>query len=272
MSGTGIKKNRISDNRTLAYVAPFVAFMLLIGVKDLPGIHIDHPDRPWWQFAPEHWVYPLQTLVSLGLIAFFWKCYTFRPMKGIGFGAVIGVIGIMVWIVPTWLHDLWQVENWTQPEWAESLPFVNDDRPLWALLGLSPRTEGGFDPTIPFFANNPIAYWTTVVMRFIRMTIAVAFLEELFWRGFLWRYLVNMDKPFWKTEFGIKRWKPIAITIALFVLVHAPEDYLGCIIYGILISWVAIRTKSLAACVVCHGVSNFILGVYIMHTEKWGLW
>ena len=100
----------------------------------------------------------------------------------------------------------------------------------------------------------------------------VALLEELFWRGFLWRYLVNMDKPFWKTEFGIKRWKPIAITIALFVLVHAPEDYLGCLVYGILISWVAIRTRSLAACVVCHGVSNFVLGVYIMATQKWGLW
>lgn len=262
--------SRLAGNRTLAYIAPFAAYMLLLHVKDVPGVHIAHPDRPWWQFAPEHWLYPLQTVVALGLVAFFWKQYTFRPLKGIGFGALIGVLGIMVWILPTWLHDAWRVDAWTQPQWAEKLPFVSEERPLWAMFGLAARTEGGFDPTL--FANHPAAYWGTVLLRFIRMTIAVAFLEELFWRGFLWRYLVNMDRPFWQTPFGIPRWKPVAITIVLFMLVHAPEDYLGCLIYGILISWVAVRTRSLAACVVCHGVSNFILGVYIMATQKWGLW
>lgn len=262
-------KPKLRDNKTVAYVAPFIAFMLLLLVKDLPGVHIDHPDRPWWQFAPEQWIYPLQTIVSLGLVAYFWKNYTFRPFKGIGFGAFIGVVGILVWVLPSWLYDVMNVATWTQPEWMEKLPLINEDRTIWAMLGLAPRAEG-FDPTL--FSDNPTAYWSAVIMRIIRMTVAVAFLEELFWRGFLWRYFVNMDKPFWKTEFGIKKWKPIAITIGLFVLVHAPEDYFGCLIYGILISWVAIRTRSLAACVVCHAVSNFILGLYIMYTGKWGLW
>lgn len=263
------KNTQLRDSRTMAYVAPFIAFMLLLLVKDLPGVHIAHEDLPWWKHAPEHWIYPIQTILSLGLIVYFWKNYTFRPLNGIGFGAMIGVIGIMVWILPSWLYDLWNVASWAQPEWAEKLPLVNEDRNIWALIGLSPRSEG-FNPTI--FENNPAAYWTTVILRFIRMTVAVAFVEELFWRGFLWRYLVNMDRPFWKTGFGIKKWKPIALTIGLFVLVHAPEDYLACLIYGTLISWVAVRTKSLAACVVCHAVSNFVLGIYIMQTGKWGLW
>ena len=262
-------KPRLVENKTIAYVAPFIAFMLFLLVKDLPGVYVDNPDLPWWKSAPEHWIYPVQTVIALGLVAFFWRNYTFAPMKGIVFGAVIGVVGILVWILPSWLYDVWNVAAWEQPGWAEKLPFINEDRTLWAMLGLAPRAEG-FDPTI--FEGNTAAYWTTVILRIIRMAVAVAFLEELFWRGFLWRYFVNMDKPFWKTPFGIFKWKAIALTIGLFVLVHAPEDYLACLIYGILISWVAVRTRSLAACVVCHGVSNFVLGIYIMATGKWGLW
>jgi membrane protease YdiL (CAAX protease family) len=258
---------KFSENKTLAYVAPFLAYMLLLPVTDF--VRIDNDDLPWWRFAPEHWLFPLQTIISLGLIAFFWKQYTFAPIKGLGFGAVIGVVGIMVWILPAFLYDQWNVAGWAQPAWAEKLPLVSEDRPLWAFLGLSARADG-FNPTI--FSDHAIAYWSAVLMRFIRMTIAVAFFEEIFWRGFLWRYLSNRDKPFWKIPFGIKNWKAIGITIGLFVLVHAPEDYLGAIIYGTLISWVALRTKSLAACVVCHGVSNLMLGLYIMNTHKWGLW
>ena len=256
-----------SENKTLAYVAPFLAYMLLLPVGDI--VSVDNPDLPWWKYAPEHWLYPLQTVVALTLVAYFWKNYAFRPAKGIGFGALIGVVGIMVWSLPSWLHDYWNVESWGQPAWTESLPLVSKDRPVWAFLGLSPRTDG-FDPTI--FPGNPAAYWFAVIMRFIRMAIAVAFLEEIFWRGFLWRYLADMDKPFWKTPFGVKNWRAICITIALFVLVHAPEDYLGAVIYGALISFVAIKTRSLSACIVCHGVSNLILGLYIMATQKWGLW
>jgi hypothetical protein len=36
--------------------------------------------------------------------------------------------------------------------------------------------------------------------------------------------------------------------------------------------FVAVRTKSLAACVVMHAVANLLLGVYVVSTKQWGFW
>jgi membrane protease YdiL (CAAX protease family) len=49
-------------------------------------------------------------------------------------------------------------------------------------------------------------------------------------------------------------------------------DYLGALIFGSLMYWVAVRTKSLLACIVMHGVANLLMGWYALETGKFGLW
>ena len=56
------------------------------------------------------------------------------------------------------------------------------------------------------------------------------------------------------------------------ILIHQPVDYLGALIFGSLMYLVAVRTKSLMACVVMHGVANLLMGLYAMHFGKYGLW
>jgi membrane protease YdiL (CAAX protease family) len=53
---------------------------------------------------------------------------------------------------------------------------------------------------------------------------------------------------------------------------HASIDYAAAIVFGSLMYWLAVRTKSLAACVLAHAVANLILGVYVMVTQQWGYW
>jgi membrane protease YdiL (CAAX protease family) len=53
---------------------------------------------------------------------------------------------------------------------------------------------------------------------------------------------------------------------------HQPSDYAVCLLWSLLVSLVAVRTRSLGACVIMHATSNFLLGVYIMMTRQWGLW
>jgi membrane protease YdiL (CAAX protease family) len=36
--------------------------------------------------------------------------------------------------------------------------------------------------------------------------------------------------------------------------------------------FVAVRTKSLGACVFMHAVGNLALGLYVMKTQQWGFW
>lgn len=244
---------KLRTNQTAAYVGPFLAFMalqLLVGV-----IKVDNPLLPWWKAGPEHWVYPLQTVVCLGLIAYWWDQYTFRPLtkQGVLLGAVVGVIGIVFWILPAEISRRYGIDN----EWSK-----------W--LGITSRSKLGFDPTL--LAATPWAYWTSVLLRFLRMTVAVAFLEELFMRGFLWRYLAHPDGEFQKLPIGVWQVRGVVGSIAIFALGHQTPDRLAALIYAGLISWLAWKTRSLGACVVCHGVSNFVLGLYVMQTRQWGFW
>ena len=169
---------------------------------------------------------------------------------------VLGVVTIGVWVFPAWLYGATGLDD---PE-GES---------VWSWFGVALRDEG-FDPGLA--AGNDLAYWSTVVMRFARMVLVVPFVEELFWRGFMMRWLVDTDRPFTKTPFGTYQFRAVALTTLLVVLAHQPTDWLGALVFASVMAWLAIRTKSLAACVVMHAVANLLLGVYVMVTEQWGFW
>jgi uncharacterized protein len=134
-------------------------------------------------------------------------------------------------------------------------------------FGAGPRLEG-FDPTI--FEENPVLFWLTLSMRFVRLVILVPLVEEIFWRGFLMRFLVNEN--FAGVRFGT--YTPLSFFgVALaFTLVHSPADWPAAFVAGILFGWVAVRGKSLLGCVLAHAVTNLLLGAYIVATQQWGFW
>ncbi|MFN0128025.1 MAG: CAAX prenyl protease-related protein [Verrucomicrobiales bacterium] len=239
-------------NKAAAYIAPLAVFMGLMLLSDLPGLEWKHSAAPWWRQQPQQWVYPLQTLVGLGLIAFWWRRYSFRPLgaKAWAWGVGGGVVGIALWILPAW----WHVRTGQTISW----------------LGVVDRSEPGFNPDI--FTPGSAAWWTAVVLRFVRMTILVAIIEELFWRGFLWRYFATPDGRWEAVPIGVKHWRAIALTSVLMMVAHQPSDYAVCLVWSLMVSVVAIQTRSLGACVIMHAVSNFLLGLYIMTTKQWGLW
>ena len=241
-------------NRTLAYIAPLFLFMAILPL--VGAFTIKNSTLPWWRHSPEHWIYPIQCLLCGAVLIFFRKHYQFAPFRGFGFATFAALIGIAIWILPTYLFDLWQWDEETTPKWLH-----------W--LGFQEREDSGFDPT---FITDPIWYGLTISARFFRMVVIVALVEEIFWRGFLMRYLIDLDGDFWKVKFGTFSRLSVSATVVLFTLAHSPADYVGAIIYGSLACWVAIRTKSLAACVYMHALANLVLGIFIIQTKNWGLW
>jgi CAAX prenyl protease-like protein len=142
---------------------------------------------------------------------------------------------------------------------------------LWiapqAFLGAGVRVDG-FDPTV--FGEGSALYWMTVAARFARLVIIVPLVEEIFWRGFLMRYLIRED--FTSLPVGAFQWKSFAIVAICFMLVHGLADWPAALICGVIYNFVAVRTGSLGACVLAHGVTNLGLGLYIMATRQWGFW
>ena len=130
------------------------------------------------------------------------------------------------------------------------------------------RPQRWFDPEV--FATIPAAYWATVGFRFLRLVVVVPLVEEIFWRGFLLRYLIG--EKFEDVPFGKFSWISFSVVSLAFCFSHSASDWGAALITGMLYNCVAYRTKSLTSCIIAHAVTNLLLGIWIMKTGQWGFW
>ena len=240
-----------------AHIAPFGVFMGFLVVLQVVTAWIgwDHPEAPWWRRDPAHFMYPLQSLVCLGLLWHYRKAYSFCwQWKWLLPAVVMGAVGIGFWLLPTALYDAWGMEGEAEG-WL-------------AWLGVDARTRG-FDPHI---FESPAAVAVTVFFRFLRAVVVVAFVEEIFWRGFLMRFVDDWEGDYWRQPFGRPTWISYLVTTLAFVFAHASDDYAGAFVYGSLTWLFCVWSKSLGACVLMHAVANLLMCLYILHTGKYGLW
>lgn len=245
------------DLLTRAHVVPFAVFMAFMIALQFVGGFIEwkHPDAPWWRQDPAQFVYPVQTLVALGFLLHYRRCYRFDWSLKWGLaGVAFGIVGIGFWLLPTVLYDAWGMTGKADG--------------ILGLLGFADRDEG-FDPGI---FQHPAAYWTSLIFRFFRAAVVVALVEEIFWRGFLMRFVCDWEGPYWKQPFGRATWLSFAVVTGLFMVAHAPADYAGAFVYGSLTYLLCVWSKSLGACVVMHATANFLMGLYIMKSGNYGLW
>jgi CAAX prenyl protease-like protein len=240
-----------------AHIVPFAAFMGFMIVLQVVGgmIQWKHPDAPWWRQDPAQFIYPIQTLVTLGLLRHYWRSFTFHwSVKWSLIGVVFGAVGIAVWVLPTHLYDTWGL--------------TEDPQGWLKTFGVAARSDG-FDPGI---FENPVAWWGSLLFRFLRAAVVVALVEEIFWRGFLMRFICNWEGNYWKQPFGKHRWLSYLIVTGLFIAAHGKLDYAAAWVYGSLTYLLCVWSKNLGACVVMHATANLLMGLYIMKTGHYGLW
>lgn len=242
---------------TRAHVNPFALFMAFMVVLQLVAALLEwkHPDAPWWRRDPAHFIYPVQTLATLALLVHYWGDYTFRWSWKWNLTAMLfGAAGIALWLLPTALYDHWGL--------------TGNPTGLLELLGVAARREG-FDPGV---FPDPAAWWTAVGFRFLRSVVVVALVEEIFWRGFLMRFVCDWEGDYWHQPFGRATWKSYLTITVLFMIAHAPVDYAGAFVYGSLTYLLCVWSKSLGACMIMHATANFLMGLYILSSGKYGLW
>jgi uncharacterized protein len=105
--------------------------------------------------------------------------------------------------------------------------------------------------------------------RTARATLIVPIVEEIFWRAWLMRWLVNPD--FRRVPLGT--YTPLAfwVTAILFASEHGSYWDVG-LICGVIYNLWMIRTKSVADCVLMHAVTNGVLSAYVILTGNWRYW
>ncbi len=223
--------------KLMGYVLPFAVFMGGLALVSLVQSFAPESGGPLWLADPKYWIYPLQTVVCGGLLLWFWRCYEWGTGWHVLAGVMAGLLVLAIWIAPQWLP------------------------------GATPRTQG-FNPNT--FEESAALWWSSVTLRFLRLVVIVPLLEEIFWRGFLLRYLIKED--FTKVPFGAFSWFSFGVVTVMFGLAHFGPDFIPALITGAIYNALAIRTRSLTCCVLAHALTNLGLGIYIMQTGQWGFW
>ena len=215
---------------SLKYVLPFVVFMaFLAGADYLPISGI--------------WEYPFRVAVLAALLWFYSRsAIDLRVRNWIG-TVSIGVAVFVIWIAP---DVLW-------PHYRDSVIFQN-------------QIFGKIASSMPEQLRGS---WIALIFRTSRAAIIVPIVEELFWRGWMMRWLINSEVE--KIPLGTYAAGAFWITAALFASEHGPYWEVG-LIAGIAYNWWMVRTKSLGDCILAHAITNGLLSAYVMFYGKWQYW
>jgi CAAX prenyl protease-like protein len=229
----------------IARALPFVLFMIMLAVRgELPADGSAGIDP--------RWVYGLTVLIVGTSLVYFWREY---PEVGAGsrlsasqLALAVGA-GAAVFAV------------WIQLDY----PWMQLDR-LMASIGMGQAGQAAATFR-PVDAQGHLM-WSLIAVRWIGATLLVPVMEELFWRSFLMRWI---DKPdFTQVDPRGVTLKAVALSTFVFMLAHTL--WLAAILAGVIYAWLYRRTGSLWAPIVAHGVTNGLLGAWVVFTGNWQFW
>jgi len=179
-------------------------------------------------------LYPIKTVVVAASLIYFWKVY--RDEIRFSFDWLAPLSGVFVFII------------WVLPE--------------------------GYYPQMGHSEFNPHEYasgygvFLLIAVRLAGASLVVPVMEELFWRSFALRFAIDTD--FKSVSLGQFSWFSFIFISALFGLEH--HRWLVGIIAGLVYAGVLYRSKNLFSPILSHGITNFLLGLYVIFTHKWSFW
>ncbi len=223
---------------TMARVAPFVIFVLITSAQGKFGS------------ASAYWFYFTKTLAGLGMII------ALRPLVAemrwaISWEAV--VVGLGVFLLWIGCHSDWMVQN-----------------TLWTKLGWSSPPKNPPTPWNPHeqFGHGSALAWFFVMVRILGSTLIVPPIEEMFYRSFLYRYIV---KPDFLTV-PLNRFSPVAFLVTAFIFGSAHNEWFAGILCGGAYQWLVLRKNRLGDAMTAHAITNFSLGVWVVWQDAWNFW
>ena len=218
-----------AGKETVAWVAPFLTFVGIMALEKLLPL------------GPGV-LYPLRAgAVLVVMLVFSRRVIAWRPSQGVA-SVVMGVVVFAIWIGPDLIWAGW--------------------RHLWIFENKLFSAESTLAPGL----RSNFAF---IAVRVFGSVALVPILEELFWRGWLMRWLIAQD--FRKVPLGAYAPSAFWITAALFASEHGSYWDVG-LITGVIYNWWMIRTRNLADCILAHAVTNGCLAAYVLARGQWQYW
>ncbi len=233
MTGVSVQP---SNRAMWAHVLPFLAWVV---VMELP-------------FAPP-WRYAAQVAAGAGLFAWLrpWRYYGAFSIPRLPAAVAIGAAVFAIWVLP-------------ESRWFSHFPRLQE---LYLLYGIRPF---GVISGVP--ASNPYAPeacgWGLSLVRLAGSAFVISVLEEFFWRGFLYRWLVQRD--FTALDPRVRHAWAFAVMALLFGFEH--DRWLAGVIAGLAYGALYVRTRDVWAVAMAHVTTNLLLGLYVLACGEYRFW
>jgi CAAX prenyl protease-like protein len=182
----------------------------------------------------------LKVAVPLGLLAWYFRRGAYPELRGHAWSFVgvlqdvaVGVLGAAIWMAPFILSD-----------------------------SLRPEAEGAFDPE----QFGPSLAWLALSVRAIGYGVATPFIEELFVRSWLQRYVEVYDKhvDFRDIPIGAYSRRSLLVVAVWFTFTHVQWEW------PVALAWILgtqlwfYHRKSLVSMVIVHSASNLSILGFVM--------
>ena len=210
-----------------AYFWPYVSFLL---IADLGGRFFADASQ---------WLLLVKVVVPSGLVLGYYRSGYYPELRGnrwtatgIGQDIGVGLLGAAVWMAPYILID-----------------------------SARPDAEGAFDPKV--FGASWV--WLALAVRAVGYGIATPFIEELFVRSWLARYVDVLDRRMDFRDVPMARYSRLSFSVVVvwFVLTHVPWEW------PVALAWIVgtqlwfYHRKQLASLVIVHASSNLAILAFV---------
>jgi CAAX prenyl protease-like protein len=211
-----------------AYFLPYVTFLLIVEIAG----RLPEDVSPY--------LLPLKVALPLGLfVAYFAKGH-YQELRGhrwraagVAQDALIGVAGAALWMAPYIFID-----------------------------SLRPEADGAFDPN----QFGPSLAWLALGFRAIGYGVATPFIEELFVRSWLMRYIDVFDRRVDFRDIPIGRYslRSFAVVVVWFTFSHVPWEWPVAAAWIVFTQLWFYHRRNLASMVIVHASSNLSILVFVI--------
>ena len=233
--------SKIFKSEWFPRVFPFLLFIFFIVIESLIDTVAKYlPSLTKFAEYDSYIFYPIKIVLVGFFLVLFWKRYTELGTKNrflwknIFIGLLTGFTVFVLWINMDW---------------------------RFATIGESKE----FDANI--FGMSLISS-VLVSFRLFGSSLVVPIFEELFWRSFVLRYIIN--PKFESVSLGTFTWMSFIVSSVLFGLEH--NLWLAGIMAGVAYALLLYYTRSLFSVILAHGTTNLLLGIYVISTDNWQFW
>ena len=187
--------------------------------------------------ASKYWIYLGKTLVGVWLLWAVWPVVPEMRWK-VSWEAI--AVGILVFVL-----------------WVGIDPFypklIQADQP--------------WNPHLEFGEGSALA-WTVIIGRILGSTLVVPPMEEMFYRSFVYRYIIKADFD----QVPLTKFHAPAFFITCIVFGFVHREWLAGILCGMAYQWLVLRKGRLGEAMTAHAITNLLLGSYVAYRGAWQFW